>query len=87
MASISLCYISVRKQWRPFLFTGLFYVAVAYVRCFLEADSRLDDDRVFDMSRLLLAGLMLALGIATMIVAWRLPAWIAVLKLDRWSGR
>ena len=87
VTSISLCYISVRKQWRPFLFTGLFYVAVAYVRCFMEADSRLDDDRVFDMSRLLLTGLMLALGIATMIVAWRLPAWIAVLKLDRWSGR
>src|SRR5205823_1423106 len=32
--SVALCFVSVAKQWKPFLFTGLAYIAVSYVRAF-----------------------------------------------------
>jgi serine/threonine protein kinase len=83
-ASIACCYVSVWRQWRPFLFTGLFYVAVAYFRAFVRLWDQLEGDAL-DAARLRLTGAVLVLGIATMVLAWRLPAWTAALKLGRWS--
>ena len=84
VASIACCYVSVWKQWRPFLFTGLFYVALAYYRAFVRLWSELEGDAL-DTARILLTAGMLALGIGSMVLAWRLPAWTASLKLGRWS--
>lgn len=84
-ASIATCYVSVWKQWRPFLFSGLLYVAVAYGRSFIEAVDRITSETALDTSRITLAGTMLLLGILTMILAWKLPDWIASLKLLRSS--
>ncbi len=84
-ASIGTCYLSVWKQWRPFLFSGLFYLAVAYERSFVEAVDRMTSEAALDKSRIMLAGTMLLLGMLTMILAWKLPDWLASLKLERWS--
>ena len=84
-ASILTCFLSVWKQWRPFLFSGLFYVAVAYARAFVEAGRRIDDETVLDRTRIALAVTMLVVGMVTMVLAWKLPDWIASLKLERWS--
>ena len=35
-AAVTLCYLGAWKQWRPFLFTGLIYVAVTFGRAFFE---------------------------------------------------
>ncbi|MHC4218445.1 MAG: serine/threonine-protein kinase [Planctomycetota bacterium] len=84
-AAVATCYLSVWKQWRPFLLSGLFYIAVAYGRAFSEVAERAENDVVLDQSRLGLAGTMLFLGILTMVLAWKLPDWIATTKLEWWS--
>jgi hypothetical protein len=84
VAAIACCYVSVWKQWRPFLFTGLFYVAVAYYRAFIRLWGELEGEAL-DTARLMLTGGALALGIATMVLAWRLPAWVTSLKIGRSS--
>ncbi|MEE8153711.1 MAG: serine/threonine-protein kinase [Phycisphaerales bacterium] len=86
LAAITCCYVSVWKQWRPFLFTGLFYVAVAYYRAFVRVKMELGIGADDNASIVLMAS-MLALGLVTMIVAWRLPAWTAALRLGHWSKR
>ncbi len=86
LAAIACCYVSVWKQWRPFLFTGLFYIAVAYFRAFSRVWDELEGEAL-ETARQVLMGSMLALGLGTMIVAWRLPAWTAALRLGRWSKR
>ncbi|MCH8260508.1 MAG: serine/threonine protein kinase [Planctomycetes bacterium] len=86
LASIACCYVSVWKQWRPFLFTGLFYIAVAYFRAFFRAWAELEGEALETARQVLMAS-MLALGLVTMIVAWRLPAWTAALRLGHWSKR
>ncbi len=86
VASITCCYVSVWKQWRPFLFTGLFYVAVAYYRAFVRVKVELGTGG-YDNASIVLTASMLALGLGTMIVAWRLPAWTAALRLGHWSKR
>ena len=84
-ASVFTCYLSVWKQWRPFLVSGLFYIAAAYVRAFLEAGKRIHNDTALDQTRIALAAAMLVLGILTMVLAWKLPEWVGRLRLDRWS--
>ena len=86
LAAIACCYVSVWRQWRPFLFTGLFYIAVAYVLAFLRVWDELEGEALETARQVLMAS-MLALGLGTMIVAWRLPAWTAALRLGRWSKR
>ncbi len=80
------CYLSAWKQWRPFFLTGLVYVAVAYYRAFVRVkmELRIEAD---DNASIVLTASMLVLGLGTMIVAWRLPAWTAALRLGRWSKR
>ena len=74
-ASIGFCYLSVRRQWRPFLFSGLFYLAVAYYLAFSESVTRLaDDPAAQDTARLVLTLGLIATGLVTMVVAWKLPA-------------
>ncbi len=80
------CYLSAWKQWRPFLFAGLFYIAVAYVLAFLRVWDELEGEALETARQVLMAS-MLALGLVTMIVAWRLPAWTAALRLGHWSKR
>ncbi len=86
LAAIACCYVSVWKQWRPFLFTGLFYIAVAYFRAFTRVWEELEGEAL-ETTRQVLMLAMLALGLVTMIVAWRLPAWTAALRLGHWSKR
>ena len=85
-ASIAFCYLSAWKQWRPFFLTGLFYVAVAYYRAFVRVKMELGMG-VDDNASIVLMGSMLALGLGTMILAWRVPAWTAALRLGHWSKR
>ncbi len=87
LASIALCYISVWKQWRPFLVTGLVWVAVAYGRAFRETLRFEDNPSALDRARLALAGALLVVGIVMMILAWKLPDWRAWLKLTRGQRR
>ncbi len=87
LASIALCYISVWKQWRPFLVTGLVWVAVAYGRAFRETLRFEDNPSALDRARLALAGALLVVGIVTMILAWKLPEWRVWLKLTRGQRR
>lgn len=86
LASITCCYISVWKQWRPFLFTGLFYVAISYFRAYLRVSDEIEGDDLETMRQMLMLG-MLALGLGTMVIAWRLPVWVAAMKLSHWSRR
>ncbi len=84
LASVALCYISVWRQWRPFLVTGLVWMALVYGRSFYEALDKLQyDPWALNRVRLALAAALLILGVATMILAWKLPDWIASLKLKR----
>lgn len=84
LASIACCYISVWKQWRPFLFTGLFYVAISYFRTYVRVLDELEGESIEKARQILMLG-MLMLGLGTMVVAWRLPVWVASMKLGQWS--
>lgn len=79
--SIIMCFVSVLKQWKPFLINGLIYFAIAYVRAF---------DRVNDHFshapnlRLALFGGLIVFGLFVMIAAWKLPDWLAGTKTWLW---
>ncbi len=78
LGALALCFISVWKQWKPFLVNGLVYLAIVYFRAF--------DEPIFsnDLGRAILALGALTIGIAAMILAWKLPAWVATARLQRW---
>jgi len=84
IASIAFCYLSVIRQWKPFLITGLAYFAVAYVLAFREVQLRLEEDLITPTELSLLFG-VLGLGLVMMLLAWQMPGWIANLHVNRWS--
>lgn len=88
VAAIALCYLSAWRQWRPFLFTGLAYIAIAYFRAFVESYEALEDDtEAFDRVRVGLTIIVLVAGILTMLLAMSVPKWIGAVRLGRWSRR
>jgi hypothetical protein len=70
--SIVLCFVSVIKQWKPFVVNGLVYLAVAYFHGF--------DDvcvRASGAAKVVLATSILFIGVGLMIAAWWLPDRLA----------
>lgn len=92
VGSLALCYLSVVKQWRPFMITGLLYLAIAYFETFRRIGERykfdwldlMDDSKAAEPSlnlvRLVLTGGCILLGIAAMVFAWKVPGWIAAAR-------
>ncbi|MFZ4573509.1 MAG: serine/threonine-protein kinase [Phycisphaerales bacterium] len=72
--SVLLCFVSVLKQWKPFLINGLVYIAVAYARAFDRVDSEFNHSPRLRLA--LFIGLA-AVGLFIMIAAWKLPDWLA----------
>ncbi|MCL4742416.1 MAG: serine/threonine protein kinase [Phycisphaerales bacterium] len=82
-ASIGFIVASVPRQWKPFLATGLVYLALCYARAFGRAEDHLDDPRFVQV---LLTVVMLVLGGSIMALAWRTPTRLVTGRLARWSG-
>ncbi len=82
--SLGLCAWSVLKQWRPFLFSGLFYLAVAYGFGFRWIGEHVRDD-IDGPFRIGLALLGVIVGLLVMYLAWRAPEWALKIRLARWA--
>lgn len=82
-ASIGFIVASVPRQWKPFLATGLVYLALCYARAFGRAEDHLDDPRFVQVA---LTVVMLVLGGSIMALAWRTPTRLVAARLARWSG-
>ena len=82
--SLGLCAWSVLKQWRPFLFSGLFYLAVAYGFGFRWIGEHVPDD-IDGPFRIGLALLGVIVGLLVMYLAWRAPEWALKIRLARWA--
>lgn len=81
ITAVTLCFISVWKQWKPFLVNGLFYFAVVYFRAFDEPWFR------GDLGHSILALGALGIGIGAMVLAWRLPSWTSAIRLRGWMNQ
>jgi predicted Ser/Thr protein kinase len=79
--AIILCFVSVPKQWKPFLVNGLIYLAIAYARAFDRVTSEFQDS---PRLRLALFGGLGVLGLFVMIAAWKLPDWLAGTRTWLW---
>jgi hypothetical protein len=79
--AIILCFVSVLKQWKPFLVNGLIYLAIAYARAFDRVTSEFQDS---PRLRLALFGGLGVLGLFVMIAAWKLPDWLAGTRTWLW---
>jgi hypothetical protein len=77
VASLSLCFVSVWKQWKPFFANGLVYFAIAYFHLF--------DDPAVQKSPLLhhvfTIGIFV-IGLGIMLLAWWLPGKIDGQRLN-----
>lgn len=80
--AVGFCVASAMKQWKPFLFSGLVYLAVWYARCFDRIETELADQRAW---RIGLTVAALVVGPALMLLAWKAPAWIARRRIRRWE--
>jgi len=87
--SVVLAYSSIYRQWRPFLLSGLFYIAAAYGRSAFWLIERLEDREQAIQERGILIQALAALvaGMLIMIVAWRTPAWVSKSRLSKWAHR
>lgn len=81
VSSIVMCFVSVLKQWKPFLVNGLVYFAIAYVRAFDRVNEHFS--HVLNLRLALFAGLVL-FGLFVMVAAWKLPDWLAGTKTWLW---
>jgi predicted Ser/Thr protein kinase len=81
VCAIAFCYLSVLKQWKPFVFNGMVYAALAYAQAFIEINNRFDSRPAWRIS--LTFGL-LAAGLLIMVAAWRVPIWLASARTRRW---
>jgi len=80
-SSVIVCFVSVLKQWKPFLVNGLFYFAVAYIRAFDRVNQHFSETPNL---RLALFGGLVIFGLFVMIAAWKLPDWLAGTKTWLW---
>jgi hypothetical protein len=81
-ASIVVCFVSVIKQWKPFVVNGLVYLAAAYFRAFDDAAVR--DSRGLQIA---LAVGAIAIGLGVMAAAWWLPDHLASERVRRVLSR
>ncbi|USN99408.1 MAG: serine/threonine protein kinase [Phycisphaeraceae bacterium] len=82
--AIGFCFASALRQWKPFLISGLAYLAIWYGRCFVRIEADLPEATAW---RVVLTFAAVLLGPALMVLAWRAPAWIARRRLERWERR
>jgi hypothetical protein len=82
LVAVAFCFASALRQWKPFLLSGLAYLAVWYARCFARIESELAGHAAW---RVGLTAAALVLGPALMILAWKAPAWIARRRLRKWE--
>lgn len=86
LASLLFCYLSIHKQWRLFLFSGLLYLAIAYARTFFRLEDEFADDEILlNRLRLVMMAGMAVVGLLVMGLAWILPSLQAKRKLARAS--
>ena len=74
IGSVGVILLSVPRQWKPFLATGLVYLAAWYVRAFVRAEGELEDPA---RAWIALTLSLLLLGCATMVLAWLAPFRVA----------
>lgn len=80
--SVVVCYVSVIKQWKPFVINGLVYLAAAYFRAF--------DDHAVQAShalQIVIAIGGIVLGLSVMAAAWWLPEHLATEHVRRVLSR
>jgi hypothetical protein len=82
VVAVGFCFASALRQWKPFLLSGLAYLAIWYARCFSRIESELADHAPW---RLGLTAATLALGPLLMLLAWKSPGWIARHRLRKWE--
>ena len=88
LASLLFCYLSIHRQWRLFLFSGLLYLAIAYARMFIRLEGEFaDDETMLNRIRLVMMAGMAVVGLLVMGLAWILPSLQASRKLARASDR
>ncbi|HHN77561.1 MAG TPA: hypothetical protein ENK11_02650 [Phycisphaerales bacterium] len=80
--ALGFCVASAVRQWKPFLFSGMVFLAAWYVRCFARIETELGDDRGWRVGLTVAA---LVAGPALMLLAWKGPAWIAKRRIRRWE--
>lgn len=80
--AVGFCFASALRQWKPFLISGLVYLAAWYARCFVRFGSEFADEHAWRIALTLAA---LVLGPGFMFLAWKAPAWIARHRLRKWE--
>ncbi len=71
LGAVALCFGSVLKQWKPFMLTGLAYLAEGYVRAFVRLDAMTESHWAMASAMLLPA----CAGLAVMCTASRAQLW------------
>lgn len=82
IVALGFCFASALRQWKPFLISGMAFLAIWYARCFARIEGELTGAGAF-RAGLTLAALVLGPGL--MFLAWRAPAWIAKRRLRKWE--
>jgi serine/threonine protein kinase len=82
VVALGFCFASALRQWKPFLISGMAFLAIWYARCFTRIEGELAVDGAFRAGLTLAA---LALGPGLMFLAWRAPAWVARHRLRKWE--
>ncbi|MBZ0172343.1 MAG: hypothetical protein K8E66_08195, partial [Phycisphaerales bacterium] len=82
LLAVGFCFASALRQWKPFLISGLVYLAVWYARCFVRIETELAAEHAW---RITLTIAALILGPGLMFLAWKAPAWIARHRLRKWE--
>lgn len=82
LVALGFCFASALRQWKPFLISGLIYLAVWYARCFVRIEAELAGHSAWRVALTIAA---LVFGPILMVLAWRAPAWIARQRQRRWE--
>ncbi len=80
--AVGFCVASALRQWRPFLFSGMVYLAVWYARCFDRIETGSAGEQAW---RIGLTVAALVVGPGLMLLAWKAPAWITRRRIRRWE--
>jgi predicted Ser/Thr protein kinase len=70
VGSLGFCASSVVREWKPYLFTGLAYLAIVYARMFVRVQEHIDEPGPLIVSIVIASAIM---GMTIMVGAWGVP--------------